>query len=152
MEALRGFYDSSEQITRGEFASFVAPYFESVYGIHTLQWIPLVPAAGRADFTKAAREDGLSSFEFFESAVPFARDNNILISHDAAYSSNTYDGYKAPSILQVDGATDVAVEFYSLSKAFSMTGEHNQRRTNNQRYWGTHFNRSFRKMQLLRSN
>ncbi len=64
----------------------------------------------------------IAPIEFFERAVQFGRDNNILIAHDAAYSSNTYDGYKAPSILQVDGATDVAVEFYSLSKAFSMTG------------------------------
>ncbi len=64
----------------------------------------------------------IAPIEFFERAVQFGRDNNILIAHDAAYSSNTYDGYKAPSILQVAGATDVAVEFYSLSKAFSMTG------------------------------
>lgn len=59
---------------------------------------------------------------FFERAVEFARQNNILIAHDNAYSENTYDGYKAPSILQVDGADEVAVEFFSLSKAFNMTG------------------------------
>ena len=62
------------------------------------------------------------SLEFFQTAVEFARRNDILIAHDSAYSENTYDGYKAPSILQVDGAADVAVEFFSLSKAFSMTG------------------------------
>ena len=60
--------------------------------------------------------------EFFERAVEFGRRNGILIAHDAAYSENTYDGYKAPSILQVDGADEVAVEFFSLSKAFCMTG------------------------------
>jgi len=60
--------------------------------------------------------------EFFRQAVEFARSNNILIAHDAAYSENTYDGYQAPSILQVDGAQEVAVEFFSLSKAFNMTG------------------------------
>ncbi len=60
--------------------------------------------------------------EFFERAVRFGRDNDILIAHDAAYSENTYDGYEAPSILQVDGAADTAVEFFSLSKAFNMTG------------------------------
>jgi len=60
--------------------------------------------------------------EFFERAVQFGRAHDILIAHDAAYSVNTYDGYEAPSILQVDGADDVAVEFFSLSKAFSMTG------------------------------
>jgi LL-diaminopimelate aminotransferase len=42
--------------------------------------------------------------------------------HDAAYSENTYDGYKAPSVLQVPGADEVAVELFSLSKAFCMTG------------------------------
>ncbi|MBN1556313.1 MAG: aminotransferase class I/II-fold pyridoxal phosphate-dependent enzyme [Phycisphaerae bacterium] len=60
--------------------------------------------------------------EFFARAVEFGRANNILIAHDMAYSENVYDGYQSPSILQVDGAEDVAVEFYSLSKAFSMTG------------------------------
>jgi len=60
--------------------------------------------------------------EFFERAVEFGRQNNILIAHDSAYSENTYDGYQAPSILQVDGADEVAVEFFSLSKAFNMTG------------------------------
>ncbi len=63
-----------------------------------------------------------ATLEFFERAVEFGRRNDILIAHDSAYSENTYDGYVAPSILQVDGAADVAVEFFSLSKAFSMTG------------------------------
>jgi len=60
--------------------------------------------------------------EFFARAVEFARKNGILIAHDAAYIENTYDGYDAPSILQVRGAEEVAVEFFSLSKAFCMTG------------------------------
>jgi LL-diaminopimelate aminotransferase len=60
--------------------------------------------------------------DFFRRAVEFAREHEILIAHDNAYGENTYDGYKAPSILQVDGADQVAVEFLSLSKAFSMTG------------------------------
>ena len=64
----------------------------------------------------------VAPLEFFERAVEFGRRNDILIAHDSAYSENTYDGYRAPSILQVDGAADVAVEFFSLSKAFSMTG------------------------------
>lgn len=63
-----------------------------------------------------------ADLEFFKKAVDFARENNILIAHDSAYSENTYDGYKAPSILEVEGAADVAVEFFSLSKAFNMTG------------------------------
>ena len=60
--------------------------------------------------------------DFFKRAVEFGRENNILIAHDNAYGENTYDGYKAPSILQVEGADEVAVEFFSFSKAFSMTG------------------------------
>ncbi|MCD6364711.1 MAG: aminotransferase class I/II-fold pyridoxal phosphate-dependent enzyme, partial [Planctomycetes bacterium] len=60
--------------------------------------------------------------EFFERAIEFGRQNSILIAQDAAYLENTYDGYKAPSILEVDGAEEVAVEFFSLSKAFNMTG------------------------------
>jgi len=60
--------------------------------------------------------------EFFRRAVEFGRQNDILIAQDNAYSENTYDGYEAPSILQVEGADEVAVEFFSLSKAFCMTG------------------------------
>ena len=59
---------------------------------------------------------------FFEHAVEFATQNDILIAHDCAYSENTYDGYVPPSILQVEGAHEVAVEFFSLSKALNMTG------------------------------
>ena len=63
-----------------------------------------------------------ADLDFFERAVEFGRQNSILIAHDNAYSENTYDGYRSPSILQVDGAAEVAVEFFSLSKAFNMTG------------------------------
>ena len=64
----------------------------------------------------------VADLDFFERAIEFGRQNDILIAHDNAYSENTYDGYKSPSILQVDGADEVAVEFFSLSKAFNMTG------------------------------
>ncbi len=64
----------------------------------------------------------VADLDFFRRAVEFGRANNILICHDNAYGENTYDGYRAPSILQVDGADEVAVEFFSLSKAFNMTG------------------------------
>jgi LL-diaminopimelate aminotransferase len=56
-------------------------------------------------------------------AVDFAKDNNIILCYDNAYSEITYDGYKAPSILEIDGALDVAVEFHSLSKTFNVTGD-----------------------------
>jgi len=64
----------------------------------------------------------VAHLDFFKRAVEFGRENDILIAHDSAYSENTYDGYNAPSILQVDGAYEVAVEFFSFSKAFNMTG------------------------------
>jgi LL-diaminopimelate aminotransferase len=59
---------------------------------------------------------------FFEDAVAFAREHDLLLAHDAAYSELTYDGFTAPSVLQVPGAKDVAVEFGSLSKTYNMTG------------------------------
>ena len=64
----------------------------------------------------------VADLDFFGRAVEFGRQNDILIAHDAAYSENVYDGYQSPSILQVEGAEEIAVEFFSLSKAFSMTG------------------------------
>ncbi len=60
--------------------------------------------------------------EFFERAVAWAREHQILICHDAAYSEIAFDGFRPPSILEVDGAKDVAVEFHSLSKTYNMTG------------------------------
>jgi len=58
---------------------------------------------------------------FLEEAVSFAREHHILIAHDAAYSE-AYFGDAPPSILQIDGAKDVCIEFHSLSKTFNMTG------------------------------
>lgn len=60
--------------------------------------------------------------ECFNRAVSFARKHRIPIAHDSAYNMVTFDEYKAPSILQIEGAKDVAVEFGSLSKTFNMTG------------------------------
>jgi len=60
--------------------------------------------------------------EFFEKVVDIARENEIWVVQDLAYADLVYDGYKAPSILQVDGAMDVAVEFFSLSKSYNMPG------------------------------
>ena len=55
--------------------------------------------------------------------VDFAEENNIIVCYDNAYSEITFDGYKAPSILEVEGGKDVAIEFHSCSKTFSMTGD-----------------------------
>lgn len=60
--------------------------------------------------------------EFFEEAVEFAHNCQIPIAHDSAYNMVTFDSYKAPSILQAEGAKDIAVEFGSLSKTYNMTG------------------------------
>ncbi|MBT4364263.1 MAG: aminotransferase class I/II-fold pyridoxal phosphate-dependent enzyme [Desulfobacterales bacterium] len=62
------------------------------------------------------------SIEFFEKIVDYAKEHNILVIHDLAYADLVFDGYKAPSFLQVKGAKDVGVEFYSLSKSYSMPG------------------------------
>ncbi|NOY53750.1 MAG: alanine transaminase [Deltaproteobacteria bacterium] len=59
---------------------------------------------------------------FFEKVVEFAKENNVIVIHDLAYSELVYDGYKAPSFLQVPGAKDVGVEFTSLSKSYNMPG------------------------------
>jgi LL-diaminopimelate aminotransferase len=61
--------------------------------------------------------------KFLQDAVEFAKDNKIILCYDNAYSEVTYDDYKAPSILEVDGADEVAIEFHSLSKTFNMTGD-----------------------------
>ncbi len=60
--------------------------------------------------------------EFFERVVEFAKEHQIWVIHDLAYGEIVFDGYKAPSILQVPGAKDVAVEFYTLSKTYNMPG------------------------------
>ncbi|MFN8584956.1 MAG: LL-diaminopimelate aminotransferase [Dehalococcoidia bacterium] len=64
----------------------------------------------------------VADLAFFEEAVAWAKTHDVVIAHDLAYSEVTYDGYVAPSILEVDGARDVAIEFNSLSKSFNMTG------------------------------
>lgn len=65
----------------------------------------------------------VSDRRFLKEAVDFASDNNMIICYDNAYSEITYGGYKAPSILEVDGGIDVAIEFHSCSKTFNMTGD-----------------------------
>jgi len=60
--------------------------------------------------------------DFFEKIVEIAREHDIWVVHDLAYADIVFDGYKAPSILQVKGAKDIAVEFFSLSKSYNMPG------------------------------
>ena len=60
--------------------------------------------------------------EFFEKIVEFCTEHEIMVIHDFAYADLVFDGYKPPSFLQVRGAKEIGVEFYSLTKSFSMPG------------------------------
>ncbi len=60
--------------------------------------------------------------EFFERIIELAKRHDIMVVHDLAYADITFDGYKAPSIMQVPGARDVAVEFFTMSKSYNMAG------------------------------
>ena len=60
--------------------------------------------------------------EFFVKVVAFARENDLMVVHDLAYADLVFDGYEAPSMLQVPGAKEVGVEFFSLSKSYNMPG------------------------------
>lgn len=59
---------------------------------------------------------------FFQEVVTFARENDLIVCHDASYSELGFDGYRAPSFLEVPGAKEVGIEFNSLSKTYNMTG------------------------------
>jgi LL-diaminopimelate aminotransferase len=63
-----------------------------------------------------------ASLEFFREVIEFGRSRDILVCHDAAYAQITFDGYRAPSLLQVAGAIETAVEFNTLSKWYNMAG------------------------------
>jgi alanine-synthesizing transaminase len=60
--------------------------------------------------------------EFFERVIAIAREHDILVVHDLAYADIVFDSYKAPSIMQVPGARDIAVEFFTMSKSYNMAG------------------------------
>ena len=60
--------------------------------------------------------------DFFEKVIEIAKENGIWVVHDLAYADLCFDGYKAPSILEVKGAKDIAVEFFTLSKSYNMPG------------------------------
>ncbi len=63
-----------------------------------------------------------ASEDYLREAIAFCHENDLLLVHDNAYSEIAFDGYQPPSVLQFDGARDVAVEYHSLSKTFNMTG------------------------------
>lgn len=64
----------------------------------------------------------VADIDFYRNAVAFAKDYDLLLVNDAAYSEVAFDGYRPPSVLQVPGAKDVAIELHSFSKMFNMTG------------------------------
>ena len=64
----------------------------------------------------------IAGLDFFEKAVHFAQQHDLLICHDAPYTEVAFDGYKPPSFLQISGAKERSVEFHSLSKTYHMTG------------------------------
>ena len=64
----------------------------------------------------------VEGLDFFTKVVDFAKENNIIVLQDLAYADLVFDDYKAPSFLQVPGAKDVGVEFFSLTKSYSMAG------------------------------
>ena len=64
----------------------------------------------------------VAPMDYLERTIDICRENGIVLAYDNPYSELTYDGYRAPSVLEVPGAGDVAVEFHSLSKTFGMTG------------------------------
>lgn len=63
-----------------------------------------------------------TNLDFFEKAIDFAKDHNLAICHDAPYTEVYFDDQKPPSLLEVPGAKEVAIEFHSLSKTYHMTG------------------------------
>ncbi|MBN1955681.1 MAG: aminotransferase class I/II-fold pyridoxal phosphate-dependent enzyme [Anaerolineae bacterium] len=94
-------------------------------------WLPDL-AAIPADVLERARilwlnypnnpTTAVAPFSFLEQAVAFARQHGILLAYDNPYCEVTWDGYVAPSVLQVPGAVDVAIEFNSFSKSYNMAG------------------------------
>ncbi|MEW6612278.1 MAG: aminotransferase class I/II-fold pyridoxal phosphate-dependent enzyme, partial [Pseudomonadota bacterium] len=64
----------------------------------------------------------VTDLDFFRRIVDFAKENKLWVVHDLAYADIVFDGYKAPSFLQVPGAKDVGVEFFTLSKSYNMPG------------------------------
>lgn len=64
----------------------------------------------------------IATEEYFDKAIAFCKEHGLLLAHDNAYSDLSFDGYVAPSILERPGAKNVAIEFFSLSKPYNMTG------------------------------
>src|SRR4029450_3011002 len=92
-------------------------------------FLPDLAAAPMSDRTKAIWLNfpsnptaAVAELPTVEAAPAFAREHDLILLHDAAYSEITFDGFVAPSVLQASGAKEVALEFGSASKFYNMTG------------------------------
>ncbi len=132
-------------IDQGDISLVPEPGY-TVYRVNTLMAggtpyaMPLLPENGflpdlsaiPSDIAKKAKllylnypnnpTSAVATLDFYADVVAFAKENDIIVCHDSAYSEVCYDGYRAPSFLQVPGAMDVGIEMNSLSKAYNMTG------------------------------
>ncbi|HTL48529.1 MAG TPA: LL-diaminopimelate aminotransferase [Verrucomicrobiae bacterium] len=116
-------YNSSTLFVGG--VPHVMPLLESNEYLPDLKAIdPLVLKKAKLMFINYPNNptSAVASKAFFKEVVEFAYEHEIIIAQDAAYTEVGFDGYKAPSILEVEGAKDVAIELHSLSKTFNMTG------------------------------
>jgi LL-diaminopimelate aminotransferase len=116
-------YTSGALLAGGEICSVP---LDEVHG-----WLPDFSAISQASLVRAKilwlnypnnPTTATASLGFFEQAVAFARENNILLVHDNPYCDVCFDGYVAPSLLQAPGAKEIAIEFNSLSKSYNMGG------------------------------
>lgn len=94
-------------------------------------WLPNLDAVSNEDANRARLlwlnypnnpTGATADKDFFKYAIAWAKKHEVIIAHDLAYSDVCFDGYQAPSILEIDGSREVAIEFNSLSKTFNMTG------------------------------
>jgi LL-diaminopimelate aminotransferase len=115
--------------TRGAFFSGAEPYFMPL--LPENQYLPDLQAIPASVLRRAKLlwlnypnnpTAAVAPREFFASAVAFARRHGLLLCHDAPYTQITFDNYHAASLLEIEGAKDVAVEFNSLSKSHNMAG------------------------------
>ncbi len=101
------------------------PLLESNHFVPDLDMIPAeVAKKARIMFINYPNNPtaAVAELDYFERVVAFAKENDILVCHDAAYTEIAYDSYRPHSFLEARGAKDVAIEFHSLSKTYNMTG------------------------------
>ncbi|MFH1091419.1 MAG: LL-diaminopimelate aminotransferase, partial [Pseudomonadota bacterium] len=105
--------------------SFFMPLLESNHFLPDLEAIPKdVARQAKMMFINYPNNPtgATAELDFYEKVVAFAKQYEVIVLSDAAYSELTYDGYTSPSFLQAPGAMDVGLEFHSLSKTYNMTG------------------------------